>query len=66
LAICCGFGLLCGLANGIMVARLGVHPFIITLGTMWVYRGISFVTTNAESINVPQPLTDFAKANLGL
>ncbi|HWD40910.1 MAG TPA: ABC transporter permease [Fimbriimonas sp.] len=66
LAICCGIGLLCGLFNGIMVAKLGVHPFIITLGTMWIYRGISFVTTGAESINVPQPLTDFAKATLGM
>jgi ribose transport system permease protein len=66
LAICCGIGTLCGLLNGIMVARLGVHPFIITLGTMWIFRGISFVTTSAESINVPQPLTDFAKANLGM
>jgi ribose transport system permease protein len=43
-----------------------VHPFVITLGTMWVYRGISFVTTNAQSITVPTSLTDFAKANLGL
>jgi ribose/xylose/arabinose/galactoside ABC-type transport system permease subunit len=66
LAICAGVGTLCGLANGIMVCRLGVHPFIITLGTMWIYRGISFVTTGAESINVPTPLTDFAKNNLGL
>ena len=66
LAMCCGIGILCGLLNGIMVAKLGVHPFIITLGTMWVFRGISFVTTNAASITVPTSLTDFAKMNLGL
>ena len=65
-AICAGVGTLCGLLNGFMVSRLGVHSFIITLGTMWVYRGISFVTTNAESINVPESLTSFAKANMGL
>ena len=34
---------LCGLANGIMVVGLGVHSFIITLGTMWILRGIAFV-----------------------
>ncbi len=64
--LCCGIGLLCGLLNGIMVCSLGVHPFIITLGTMWVYRGVAFVTTKAESILVPDSLTAVAKANLGL
>ena len=62
----CGIGLFSGLLNGIMVCRLGVHPFIITLGTMWVFRGVAFVTTKAMSILVPESLTHFAKANLGL
>lgn len=66
IGLCCGIGLICGLLNGIMVSTLGVHPFIITLGTMWVYRGIAFVTTRAESILVPDSLTNVAKANLGL
>jgi ribose transport system permease protein len=43
-----------------------VHPFIITLGTMWVLRGIAFVATRAESILVPSSLTSVAKASLGL
>jgi len=64
--LACGVGVACGGLNGVMVSRLGVHPFIITLGTMWVYRGIAFVTTDAQSILVPQPLNDFAKASLGL
>jgi ribose transport system permease protein len=64
--MCCGVGLLCGLLNGIMVSTLGVHPFIITLGTMWVYRGIAFVTTKAESILLPPVMTDVVKSNLGL
>jgi len=65
-ALCCGIGLLAGLLNGIMVCRLGVHPFIITLGMMWVFRGIAFVETKGLSILVPDSLTHFAKANLGL
>jgi ribose transport system permease protein len=65
-AICIAIGLLCGLANGAMVVGLRVHPFIITLGTMWIFRGIAFVASKAESILVPQPLTSFAKASLGL
>lgn len=66
LAICVGVGLGCGLLNGVMVCRLGVHPFIITLGTMWVYRGVAFVVSKAESILVPPSLTAVAKAKLGL
>jgi ribose transport system permease protein len=64
--LCVGTGTLAGLMNGALIARLGVHPFIITLGTMWVYRGIAFVTTKAQSILVPEALTEFTKSNLGL
>lgn len=66
LGICIGVGLLCGLLNGVLVAGLGVHSFIITLGTMWILRGIAFVISRAESILMPQPLTATAKASLGL
>ena len=66
IVLSCGIGLLGGLLNGVMVCRLGVHPFIITLGTMWVFRGIAFVTTKAMSILVPESLTHVAQANLGL
>jgi ribose/xylose/arabinose/galactoside ABC-type transport system permease subunit len=64
-AVCLGTGLLCGLVNGLMVVGLRVHPFIITLGTMWVVRGIAFVSSSAESILVPGALTRVAKASLG-
>jgi ribose/xylose/arabinose/galactoside ABC-type transport system permease subunit len=66
LVISVGVGLLCGIVNGLMVVGLGVHPFIITLGTMWVLRGIAFVSSNAESIGLPRALTAIAKAPLGL
>jgi ribose/xylose/arabinose/galactoside ABC-type transport system permease subunit len=66
LAICVGVGVLCGLLNGALVTGLKVHPFIITLGTMWMLRGIAFVASKAESILVPTPLTGVAKASLGL
>ena len=52
-----GVGLACGALNGLMVVGLGVHPFIITLGTMWILRGIAFVASSAESILVPPALT---------
>ena len=66
LATCMLVAFLCGIANGLMVVGLGVHSFIITLGTMWVLRGIAFVMSHAESILVPVVLTNVAKAPLGL
>jgi ribose transport system permease protein len=66
LGFCVGIGLLCGAVNGVMVVGLGVHPFIITLGTMWIFRGVAFVASKAESILVPDALTEVAKASLGL
>ena len=66
LVLCLGIGLLCGLLNGLMIVGLRVHPFIITLGTMWIFRGIAFVTSKAESILIPDSLTAVAKNSLGL
>jgi ribose transport system permease protein len=66
LVVCVGVGLLCGVLNGLLVVGLNVHPFIVTLGTMWVLRGIAFVATKAESILVPSSLTTVMKASLGL
>ena len=47
---CLGVGTVCGLVNGSMIVVLRVHPFIITLGTMAIFRGIAFVTTKGQSI----------------
>ncbi|MDQ6612361.1 MAG: ABC transporter permease [Gemmatimonadota bacterium] len=66
LATCIAVSVACGLANGVMVIGLGVHPFIITLGTMWMVRGLAFVISHAESILVPVALTHVSKAPLGL
>jgi ribose transport system permease protein len=50
LVVCCGIGGLCGVLNGAAIVGLRVHPFIITLGGMAVYRGIAFVLTTGQSI----------------
>ena len=57
-----GVGLLCGFLNGLMTVGFNVHPFIITLGTMAIYRGIAFVSTNGQSIgDFPQSFRDFVR-----
>jgi ribose transport system permease protein len=57
-----GVGLLGGLVNGSMIVAFKVHPFIITLGTMAIYRGIAFVQTNGQSIgDFPEPFRNFVR-----
>jgi ribose/xylose/arabinose/galactoside ABC-type transport system permease subunit len=54
--------LVCGTLNGIMIVGFNVHPFIITLGTMAIYRGIAFVLTTGQSIGgFPQDFRDFVR-----
>jgi ribose/xylose/arabinose/galactoside ABC-type transport system permease subunit len=48
--VCSAIGAACGFVNGAASVGLRVHPFIITLGGMAVYRGVAFVVTGGESI----------------
>jgi ribose transport system permease protein len=59
---CLGVGGLAGWVNGTLVTSLRVHPFIITLGTMAIYRGIAFVISQGQSIgDFPTPFREFVK-----
>ena len=42
-----------GVANGIMVARLKLPPFIATLGTMMVSMGVGSIVSNVRSATFP-------------
>ena len=63
---CLGAATLCGLLNGAMIVALKVHPFIITLGTMAVFRGIAFVVTNGQSVGAfPAAFRDLVRFEIG-
>ena len=47
-ALC--IGAVCGLVNGFIVAKGGVHPFITTLGMMISVRGMALIVTNAKPV----------------
>ncbi len=65
-ATCIGVATLCGLANGGMIVALRVHPFIITLGTMAIFRGIAFVTTTGQSIGgFPESFRNLVRWEIG-
>lgn len=40
---------LIGLLNGLLIAFLGLNPFIVTLATNFFFTGIAYVTTNGNS-----------------
>jgi erythritol transport system permease protein len=42
-------GALVGWVNGLVIARLNVAPFIATLGTLYIARGIALLITNGET-----------------
>jgi ribose transport system permease protein len=49
-----------------MIVALRVHPFIITLGTMAIYRGIAFVITKGQSVGTfPQAFRDLLLYDFG-
>jgi ribose/xylose/arabinose/galactoside ABC-type transport system permease subunit len=39
-----------GLVNGVIIAQLGVNPFITTLGTMVLVRGVVFLVTGGAPV----------------
>ncbi len=43
-------GLVCGLLNGVLIAKLKLPDFIVTLGTLSVYRGAALIYTNGQPI----------------
>lgn len=46
-------GFVCGLLNGTLITRLNLPPFIVTLGTMSAFRGISYVMNDGMMFDVP-------------
>ena len=47
------FGILLGVLNGFLIAKLNLPPFIATLGTQMVTRGLGSIITNVQTINYP-------------
>ncbi len=58
----CGIivGILAGATNGIFVSRTRVHPLLVTLATMSLFRGI------AEGISLARPLSGYPESFLAI
>ena len=69
LAILCGLGVTClfGLANGLLITRIKLPPFIVTLGTMNIAFAITQIYSESQTVqNLPAGLVALgATFNLG-
>jgi rhamnose transport system permease protein len=44
-----GVGLVCGAFNGVLVTRLGLPSIVVTIGTMSLFRGISYIVLGDQA-----------------
>src|ERR1700730_13832909 len=58
-------GLACGFANGIMITGLRIEPFIVTLGTLGIFRGTTLIISNGLPVHrIPQQFSFLGEGNL--
>lgn len=58
-AVAIGFGVVVGTVNGLIITKLRVHAFIVTLGTSSVITGIALWFTNGVPVyGMPKPFID--------
>jgi len=55
-AVVLGVGLAWGLGNALVVTRLGVKPFVVTLATLYIGRGFGLWLTQTRALNLPDSL----------
>ena len=44
-------GLVCGMVNAVLVAKVGIAPMLVTLGTMNLFTGIGIVLTKGSALS---------------
>ncbi len=55
-------GLLCGAVNGVFVARMGLPSIVVTIGTMSLFRGISYIILGDQAFtNYPESFAFFGQ-----
>jgi rhamnose transport system permease protein len=60
-------GLVGGLFNGVVSTKLGVHPLVVTLGTLALYRGLAFGISDADAVSTyPDWFAYFGQYYFGL
>jgi rhamnose transport system permease protein len=65
-AVALAVGALCGLLNGVLIARLGLPSLVVTLGTFSFYRGLAYALLGDEAARgYPDAFTYLGQGRLG-
>lgn len=54
---CLAVGLLFGLINALVITKLRIIPFVATLGTLWIGRGLGWWLTGSAPVEFPDCVT---------
>jgi len=58
-------GVLCGLLNGFAVAKIGIPPILVTLGSMQLFMGLAIVITKGQAIvGLPEQFSSISNGSL--
>ncbi len=57
-------GPLCGFCHGLLVTRAGMSPFIVTLGSLFLIRGLGLWVSRTRAMNLPDDLTRLASTSI--
>ena len=55
-------GALCGLVNGLIVTRIGINALIATLGTLTIYRSLTYVTAGTGVTPIGDAFAAYGRA----
>lgn len=59
-------GMFWGFVNGFLITRLKINPFIVTLGTLGIVRGITLIVSNGLPVhNIPASFAYLGEGTLG-
>lgn len=60
-------GLAIGALNGFIIAKIGINPFVTTLGTQVLFTGLLFASTNAQPVyGLPESVTFIGLGKIGV
>jgi hypothetical protein len=60
-------GLVCGFLNGALISFAGLQPFIVTLGTLSLYRALALIFTGGNPIlGLPNGFRDVLNTHIGI
>ncbi|MEM9327655.1 MAG: ABC transporter permease [Bacteroidota bacterium] len=57
-------GLLFGLLNGLLIVRLRLIPFIVTLATFYMGRGLGLLLSDTRAINLPEAILQIGSSRI--